>query len=226
MKHFGMIALELFFGLVLLFLVLKMLGKTQISQMRPFDFISALILGELVGNAVYDHEVKITEILFATVLWGLLIYLLEYITLKFKKTRKILEGEPSLVIEEGKLKFDELKKNKIDLNQLLILLRQQGYFSVQEVEYAILEANGKVSVLPKYQYDYPRVRDFQLPPRTVCLTLPLILDGEVDYRNLEKSGQDEQWLKNQLSMQNISNYRDVFYAEWQKNQPLFAMKYE
>ncbi|WP_134702775.1 DUF421 domain-containing protein [Ammoniphilus sp. YIM 78166] len=226
MKHFGMIALELSFGLVLLFLVLKMLGKTQISQMRPFDFISALILGELVGNAVYDHEVRITEILFATILWGTMIFLLEYITLKFKKTRKILEGEPSLVIQQGKLKFDELKKNKVDLNQLLLLLRQQGYFSVQEVEYAILESNGKISVLPKFQYDYPRVRDFQLPLRTVCLPLPLILDGEVDYRNLAKAGLDEEWLKNQLAMQNISDYRDVFYAEWQENEPLFAMRYE
>ena len=86
--------------------------------MTPFDFISALILGELVGNAVYDHDTKLREILFAVLVWGLIIYIIELVTQKFKSTRKLLEGEPSIVIHKGNINYDSLKKNKMDMNQL------------------------------------------------------------------------------------------------------------
>ncbi len=122
------VAIELVCGLFILFVILKFLGKTQFSQLTPFDFISALILGELVGNAVYDHEIKIKEIIYASLLWGLLIYLIELITQKLKGTRKFLEGEPNIVIHNGKLKYEMLKKNKLDINQLQSLLRQAGCF--------------------------------------------------------------------------------------------------
>jgi uncharacterized membrane protein YcaP (DUF421 family) len=226
MSHYVTVATELVIGMFLLFIMTKSLGKTQFSQITPFDFISALILGELVGNAIYDHEVKITEILFTTIIWGVLMYVVEQITQKFKGTRKHLEGEPNIVIHHGMIKFDALKKSKVDINQLKSLIRQQGYFSIQEIEFAILETNGVVSVLPKSQYDTPKLSDLNLPPKSVNLPVTLILDGEVVYNNLKEIGFDEQWLKGQLSMMGIKDYKEVLYAEWSENQPLFAMKYE
>jgi uncharacterized membrane protein YcaP (DUF421 family) len=226
MNHYTMVATELIIGLIALFIFMKILGKTQFSQITPFDFISALILGELVGNAVYDHEVKIAEILFATTIWGVLIYSIEKTTQKFKGTRKLLEGEPSIVVRNGIIKYDTLKKNNIDMNQLQFLIRQQGYFSIQEVEYAILETNGMVSVLPKSQHDTPKMSDLNLPPKPVYLPVTLILDGEVVYDNLKEAGKNEEWLKIQLAALGITNYREVLFAEWQQNQPFFAMRYE
>src|SRR3954467_8350942 len=86
-NHFFQILVELVSGLIFLFAVTKVLGKTQFSQVTPFDFISALMLGELVGNAVYDDKISIWEIAFATFVWGVLIYILEMLTQKFKGTR-------------------------------------------------------------------------------------------------------------------------------------------
>ncbi|WP_428911714.1 DUF421 domain-containing protein [Niallia sp. Krafla_26] len=225
MNHYVSVAIELVSGLVILFLVLKVLGKTQFSQITPFDFISALILGELVGNAIYDHETRLREIIFAALVWGILIYLMGIITLKFKSTRKFLEGEPNIIIHKGKILHDSLKKSKMDINQLLSLIRQQGYFSIQEIEYAILETNGMVSVLPKFEYDTPKASDLNVPVKPVHLPITLILDGKIVHENLQEYGLHHQWLKEQLTAQNIKDPKTVLYAEWTPNQPVFVLKY-
>ncbi|NRF02669.1 DUF421 domain-containing protein [Bacillus subtilis] len=220
------VAVELVCGLGILFIILKLLGKTQFSQITPFDFISALILGELVGNAVYDHEIKIKEIIFASLLWGVLIYIIEFITQKMKSSRKFLEGEPNIVIRKGELQYKVLKKNKMDINQLQSLLRQAGSFSIQEVEYAILETNGMVSVLPKSDFDKPTNKDLQVPSKSVSLPITLIIDGELVRDNLKEAGVDEQWLKQELKKKNIDKTEDVLFAEWHKNKPLYTVTYE
>ncbi|WP_208590841.1 DUF421 domain-containing protein [Gracilibacillus suaedae] len=226
MNEYFSIAIELLSGFVLLLLITKSLGKTQFSQITPFDFISALILGELVGNAVYDDEVKLGHIAFAILFWGILIYVVEMITLKFKNSRKLFEGEPNIVIHKGQIKYNTLKRIKLDINALQGLIRQQGYFSIQEVDYAIIESNGMVSVLPKSEYDTPKISDLNLPPNPVDLPITFIINGEVIYDNLKEAGCDEEWLKNQLLTQNVTNYKEVLYAEWQPNKPLFVLGYE
>lgn len=226
MGHLLTVAWELVCGLGILFVILKLLGKTQFSQITPFDFISALILGELVGNAVYDKGVRIFEIIFASLLWGILIYLIELITQKVKSSRKLLEGEPSIIIHKGKLKYDVLKKNKLDINQLQSLLRQANCFSIQEAEYAILETNGMVSVLPKFQYDTTKNGDMQIKPKQVSLPVTLIIDGEVLYENLKEAGLEEKRLTQELKKLNIKKTEDVLYAEWKPDKPLFVLPYE
>lgn len=226
LNHYFMIGFELLVGLILLFTITKILGKTQFSQITPFDFISALILGELVGNAIYDHEVKVGEIIVGTIIWGTMIYVVEKLTQKFRRTRKMLEGDPNIVIHKGNLRYDALKKGKLDLNQLMSLLRQQGYFSIEEIEYAILETNGMVSVLPKAEYDTPKVSDLQLPIKAVQLPVGIIIDGEAVKENLEEIGLDTAWLNVELSKQNIKSIKEVLYAEYKPNQPLYVIQYE
>ncbi|MRH41401.1 DUF421 domain-containing protein [Aquibacillus halophilus] len=226
MNDYLSIVTELLIGFVFLFIVIKFLGKTQFSQVTPFEFISAIILGELVGNAIYDEEVKIGHIMLAIFTWGAIIFVVEMLTQKFKRTRKLLEGEPNIVIHQGQIKYDALKKAKIDINTLQSLIRQQGYFSIQEVEYGIIESNGKASVLPKSEYDTPKNSDLKVPYKPVNLPITLILDGEVVFDNLKEVGFDEKWLKDQLAMQSITNYKEVLYAEWLVSKPLYVVKYE
>jgi len=225
-NHYLSIALELTSGFVFLFLMTKMQGKTQFSQITPFDFISAIILGELVGNAIYDQEVKIDEIAFAVALWGILVYVTEMITQKFLRSRKSLEGEPNIVIRSGKIKYDALKKAKLDINQLQSLVRQQGYFSLREIEFAIIEMNGMVSVLPKVDYDLPKNSDMKIKTKDPSLPINMILDGEVIHANLQEAGLDEQWLKRELEKQKIQHFKDVLFAEWKQNEQLFVQEYD
>jgi uncharacterized membrane protein YcaP (DUF421 family) len=225
MNHYLSITVELFFGFAVLFILMKLLGKVQFSQITPFDFISALILGELLGNAVYDHEVKLGEIIFATTFWGLLIFSMEKITQKYIRSRAIFEGKPSIIVHKGIIDYQELKKNHLDINQLQSLTRQEGYFSLQEVEYAILETNGKVSVLPKAEFDVPKKPDLNVPLKPTHLPVTLIIDGKIISGNLQELGLDENWLKNQLEASNISDTSEVLFAEWIEGKPLHIMEY-
>ncbi|KHE67927.1 DUF421 domain-containing protein [Halobacillus sp. BBL2006] len=212
------ITAETFFGFFALFVLTKVLGKTQITQITAFDFIAALVLGELVGNALYDDKIGIAKVAFAIVLWGTLIYITEIITEKFKGTREFLEGKPALVIHKGKIDRDRLKKSNLDINQLQHLLRSKDVFSLQEVEYAVLETDGTISVLKKSPYQNVNRQDMNLKPEAVPLPMAIISDGEILWDNLQEAGFDEQWLNAQLQAQNISKPSDVLYAEYQEGE--------
>ncbi len=226
LTHYLSMATELVLGFLSLLLFIKVSGKTQLSQITPFNFISALILGELLGNAIYDPEVKLVDILFATTLWGGLIFSTEKITQKFRSTRKFLEGEPTIVINKGVIKYGALKNSMMDINQLQSLLRQQGFFSLDEVEFAVLEPNGTVSVLPKAAHDLPKKKDFKMPSDPVEIPVTVIIDGEVVRDNLKDAGLNEDWLKAELAKHKVKDYKEVFYAEWRKGHRLHIMKFE
>ncbi len=222
--NFYHLSVELIVGFFALLLITKVLGKTQITQLTPFDFVSGLVLGELIGNAIYNKDIGIKYILYAIFLWGSFIYLIERITQKYKGSRSILEGNPAIVIRNGWIDREQLKKNKLDINQLQHLLRDKDIFSLREVEYAILEANGTVNVLRKPQYERPTNKDLNINYPRVFLPISLIIDGEVLWDNLEQAGLNEQWLKQQLSFHNIESVKKVLFAEWTEGEPLFVNK--
>lgn len=225
MENLLPIFLESIFGFVALFLLVKLLGKTQITQLTPFDFIAALVLGELVAGALFDKEIGILEMGFSLILWGAILYATEIITQKYKGTRGLLEGQPSIIIRQGKLIREEMKKSNLDINQLQHLLRAKDAFSIQEVAYAILETDGTVSVLKKSAYQIPTKQDMNLQPEIVGLSITLINDGEIIWDNLKEARLTEKWLENELKVQNIATVRDVFYAEWVEGQNLFALPF-
>ncbi|RKQ32645.1 DUF421 domain-containing protein [Oceanobacillus halophilus] len=217
--------IETIFGFFALFMITKILGKTQISQITPFDFISALLLGELVGNALFDKNAGVPEIAFVVTLYGILMYISEIVTQKFKRTRALLEGYPSIVVYNGKLVRDVMKKNKLDINQLQHLLRNKDVFSLQEVEFAILEANGTLSVMKKSDYQPPTRKDMKLSAQEVNLPVTLVNDGEIIYDNLIEKNLNEGWLFQKLEEQGYSSVEDVFYVEYNKGQDLLIIPY-
>src|SRR5699024_11584078 len=128
------------------------LVKTQITLLSPFGYMHGMLLVELIGNAIFDKRAGIIDIGFFIILWGAILYLIEIVTQTFKGYRFILEGKPSLVIHKGEIIYEELRKNKMDMNEILHLLRMKDVFAVQEVEYAVLETDGLLSVLKKPEF--------------------------------------------------------------------------
>ncbi|HWJ79569.1 MAG TPA: DUF421 domain-containing protein [Niallia sp.] len=217
---------ELIVGYILLLILTRVLGKTEITQITTFDFVSVLVLGELVGNAMYDNKSGIVEITFSVILWGALIYITEFITQKFRKSREILEGKPSIIINKGKINYQELKKNHLDLNQLMHLLRSKDIFSIAECAYAILETDGTVSVLKKQPYSNPTMKDLNLSyDSTISLPISVILDGEIIKENLTYTGWSEYQLLNELKKMGVHQPKEILYAEWKEGEPLFIQNY-
>ncbi len=222
----GDLTLELILGFFALLLITKVLGKTQISQITPFDFISSLVLGELLGNAIYDKDINLFTILYTVFLWTFLIYMIERITQKYRKSRGFFEGTPSVLIKDGQIDFKELKREKLDINELMSLLRGRDVFSVREIEYAILEPNGSLSILKKAQYDTPTKGELNMNGIKAYLPVALILDKEIMFDNLNACGFDEVWLKKQLKVKGVNGVEEVFFAEWKYDEGLHIVPFK
>jgi len=209
-------------GFFLLFIIVKIVGRKIITQVTPFTFITAIVIGEIIGNALYDSHVRILEVVYSMCLWGFLLLVVEYIAQKSLGFRGFVEGKPAELIKNGNVDREALKKNRINLNQLQSLLRQSETFSIREVAYCYLESNGSISILKKPKYQKTTQEDFNLPEKPVHVPVTIIRDGKVLWDEVKDLGFDETWLKQQLLSQNVTDYEKVFLAEWLAGDGMFV----
>ncbi|MCH6264015.1 DUF421 domain-containing protein [Neobacillus citreus] len=216
------ITADLIVGFILLVLWIKIIGRKIIKRATPFTFISSIVLGEIIGNAIYDDKISFYYIMYSMVLWGALLITVEYLGQKFLVFRGMVEGKPSALIRNGVVDRHELKKNRMNINQLQSLLRQSETFSIREVAYCYLEPNGSLSILKKTKYQKTTQEDFNMPPKPVCVPVTIIRDGEVLWDEITDLGYDEAWLTTQLNSHNITDYKNIFIAEWLEGEGLFV----
>jgi uncharacterized membrane protein YcaP (DUF421 family) len=216
--NFGLLTIKVVVGFVTLFFIIIVTGRNSINQLTPFHLVFVLVLGDFFGNSIYEDQVGIYHFLYTVGLWTLLMLVVEFITQKKKSTRFLLVGNPSIIIRDGIIDRKMLKKNKLDVNQIMSILRQNNVFSVREVKYGILEPNGQISTLLKSKYQKPVKQDLNLPESQVDLPTTLIIDGEVIWDNLHQRGFDQQWLDNELTAHGFDNINDIFYADWRDSE--------
>lgn len=220
------LAVELVTGFVVLFILVKILGKKIIEQITPFTFIAAIVLSELLGNALYDKKVGVEYIIFSMTLWAIMIFTVEVLGQKSLLFRNVSEGKPSVLIQNGIINRDQLKRNHMNINQLQSLLRQSETFSIRDVAYCYLEANGSISILKKTPKQKVQQEDMQLSPKTVYVPVTLIRDGELLHDELVEIGKSSNWLTHELKNQGIENYQNVFLAEWLEGDGLFVQTFK
>ncbi|GGE51433.1 DUF421 domain-containing protein [Pullulanibacillus camelliae] len=213
--------IELLLGFFALLILMKIMGRSSIAEATPFDFVATLVLGEFVGNALFSNDVDPWKMLYSIACWGLLILIIDFITLKINRTRSIFESNPSIVINNGVIDRAVMKKNKLDMNRLQSMLREKDIFSLREVEHAIIEPNGQISVIKKPIYDSANKGDLNLPIQSVSLPVTLISDGVLIKQNFSLIGKEPQWLESELEKRSIPSIRDVMFAEWRQEDGLF-----
>lgn len=205
--------LRTLFFYFLIFIIYRMMGKREVGQLGIIDLVVSILIAELAVISIenYNNNLMISVVPILTLL--LLQISLAYLTLKKPKLRIFLDGNPSIIIKEGKLNYKEMQKQKYNLEDLLIQIREKGYRSIEEIEYAILENNGTLSV-----FAYPKLK------RKTPLPLPIILDSTIQESTLKMLNKDEEWVYNVLKKKNI-NIKDVFYAFYKDNN-IFIIKDE
>ncbi|HHW39377.1 MAG TPA: DUF421 domain-containing protein [Bacillales bacterium] len=218
------LTIELVVGFFLLFFIVKFVGRKIIRKITPFTFISSIVLGEILGNALYEQNIGIGYVIYSMGLWGLLLYTIEFLSQKFLTFRGFVEGKPAVLIRNGVIDREQLKKCGININQLQSLLRQSETFSVREVAYCYLEANGSLSILKKPKYQKTTLEDFKLIGKPAYIPVTFIRDGVVLWDELQDIGFDEVWLKKQLLAYDVSDYKNVFLAEWLEGDGIFVQK--
>ena len=151
-------------------------------------------------------------------------FLLSVVTNKFPRTRRYLYGSPTILMDQGKLYRENLKKAKLDLEEFLVMCRQQGYFDLTSIQTAIFEFNGRLTILPVSTQRPVTLSDMELSPEQELLFTELIMDGRILESNLKHMGLDLTWLDKQLKQRGIHSAQDVFLAVCDKNQRLVIYK--
>lgn len=198
-------------SIILLFLLCRIIGQRQISQMSMFDYINSISIGSIAAEMATDLETWYQP-LTAMIVYGLVTAAINIVTCKSVSLRKIFNGRPLILYQNGKLYKDNLYRAKLDLNEFLTRCRSAGYFDLAHLDSVVLETNGQLSFLPLDQYRPLTPSDIQISPKASGLRINLIMDGKVLKENLVSVGQNEEWLKKQLHSLGIGQISDVFLA--------------
>ena len=207
-----------------LFAAAKLIGHKQIAQLDFFDYITGITIGSIAAEMATELE-QPWKPLIAILLYGGITLLLSVAANKFPKTRRYFYGMPVILMDHGKLYRENLKKAKLDLSEFLVLCRQQGYFDLTDIQTAIFEYNGRLSILPVSTQRPATPADLELSPLQELTFTELIMDGQILDGNLKSMGFDLAWLEKQLQRHHIHSAKEVFLAACDQNQKLVIFPY-
>lgn len=200
-----------------LFIIAKIMGHKQVAQLDFFDYVSGITIGSIGAELATELE-KTYKPLIALCVWGVASLVLNLIAHKFPRTRKYINGTPTILMNEGKLYRKNLKKAKLDLSEFMLLCREQGYFDLDEIQTAIFEHNGKVSILPKAANRPATPEDLKITAKATHIGIEVIMDGRVMGENLSRMGRDANWLEKQLKVQGHKDVKEIFLGIYRKGE--------
>lgn len=190
----------------------KIMGKREVGELGVFDFIISMLISQLIAISIENYKDPIWFVVVPAVTLVVFQIIFARVSLKSNKFRDILDGKESVIIANGKLNFTEMRNQKYNLNDLLLQLRDKGIRTIEEVDFAVLETNGKLSVFKKQDDD------------NNIFPLPLILDGVIEEKNLKYINRNRKWIKTILNTKNI-DINEVFYAFY-KDKEIYIIRKE
>lgn len=205
-----------------LFIIAKIMGHKQVAQLDFFDYICGITIGSIGAELATDLETPWKPLL-ALIIYGAVSVALSVITNKFPKTRKYINGSPAILMENGKIYRENLKKAKLDLSEFMLLCREQGYFDLAEIQTAVFESNGKLSVLPVSGKKPVTPEDIGLQTGKAHIGTEIILDGRIMGENLSRIGRDENWLNKKLEEQGYKKADEIFLGVYRAEDDSLAV---
>ncbi|MBR5514475.1 MAG: DUF421 domain-containing protein [Ruminococcus sp.] len=196
-------------SVITLFLLTKLMGNKQVSQLSMFDYIIGISIGSIAAEFATELD-NPEHCLTAMLIYAISAYLVSVVTGKSTKMRKIIIGRPLILFDNGKLYRSNLKKARIDISDFLTHCRNQGYFDLSQIRTAVFEYNGSVSILPVETERPVSPADMKLKPVQQEILVNVILDGNINEENLKKCGMDRVWLDKQLKEQGYHNAEEIY----------------
>lgn len=213
-------------GFFTLLIFTRLLGKEQVSQLSFFDYIVGITIGSIASSLTVDLNSRAWPHWVGLLVWTIASLSMQWISLKWRYISKFIEGEPIVVIMNGKIMERAMRKIRYRLSDLLMQLRSQGVFDVSEVEFAVLETDGKISVLRKSQFQPVTPRDLSINTNYLGISSELIYDGVVVEENLKQVNLSREWLDSQLRQNGINDPSEVFFASLDTQGNLYLDKYQ
>ena len=206
-------------SVVSLFVIAKIMGHKQIAQLDFFDYITGITIGSIAAELATELEAP-WKPLVAMIIYGLVALGLTILAHKFPKTRKYVNGTPTIVMDNGKLYRENMKKAKLELSEFMVLCRQEGYFNINDIETAVFEYNGRITILPKSEKRPLTPEDMNITPEKAEICTEIIMDGRILHENLKRLGLDLTWLDKQLKKQKYDNAKEIYLGICDKNNNL------
>ena len=200
-----------------LFIITKIMGHKQVAQLDFFDYVSGITIGSIGAELATELE-EPHRPLIALAVYGLSSLVLNLLAHKIPRTRKYINGTPTILMDGDKLYRKNLKKAKLDLSEFMLLCREQGYFDLGEIQTAVFEHNGKLSVLPKAEARPATPEDLKIPAKVTHIGIEVIMDGRVMGENLSRMGRDERWLKKELQSQGYTDVTKIFLGIYRREE--------
>ena len=198
-------------SVVALFVVTKIMGHKQVAQLDFFDYVCGITIGSIGAELATEPEEPYKPLI-ALGIYGLVSLSLSFVAHKFPRTRKYINGTPTILMHQGKLYRKNMKKAKIDLSEFMLLCREQGYFDLDEIQTAVFEYNGKLSILPGAASRPATPEDLKITAKATHIGVEVIMDGRLIGDNISRAGKDKGWLEYQLKLQGYNSAKEVFLA--------------
>ena len=209
MVELGKICIASLVSYAAMFLSAKVIGRKQISQLDFLDYITGITIGSIAAELATDLE-NVWKPLTAMIIYAAVTWLMSIINLRRARSRKFLNGTPTIVMDGGRLFRENMKKAKLDLSEFMVMCREQGYFNLADIQTAIFEYNGKLTILPVTARRPVTPADMNLSPPQEALFAEVIMDGRILDESLHRMGFDAKWLKKRLRDQGIQDVRSVY----------------
>ncbi|MBL4931167.1 YetF domain-containing protein [Clostridium paridis] len=213
-------------GFFTLLIFAKLLGKQQISQLAFFDYVLGITIGSIAASLTTDLSSRAWPHWIGLLVWAILGYLMEYITMKWRYAAKYIEGEPTIVIMNGKIMEAALRKMKYRVTDIMELLRNKDIFDLNQVDFAIIEPNGQLSVLKKPEYEPLTAKDMSITKTSTGISTEIIYDGILIQENLRQLNKSNNWINKQLHAHGINDISEVFLATLTPSGSLYIDKYK
>lgn len=217
MSNFFNICFRTILVLIILFFITKMMGKKQISELNFFDYVVGITIGSIAADISLDIEKNMIAGIAALFIYGFISYIISFVSIKSILARRFFIGVPTVLVEKGKIIESGLKKSKIDVNDLLMVARENGYFNLDEIDYALMEVNGNISFLPKEKEKPVTKRDMKIKCSNEGLTVNAIIDGKYMVNNMKAINKDKEWLDHELKVNGYDNYDNILLATIDNN---------
>lgn len=206
------VAKRAIFSLVILFLVTRMIGKKQVSELSLFDYVISISIGNFAAEMTMNLDSQVLSGAISVVIFGLIAMIVSIITMKSIILRRFFIGTPTILIQDGKFIYKNLKRVKIDINDFLETARVAGYFDMSEIKYALMEVNGKISFMPKEEYAPVKINDMNIKASVKGLCANVIIDGKIMKKNLININKDEKWLLKELKIKGYNSLCNILLA--------------
>ena len=217
MSNFFNICFRTILVLIILFFITKMMGKKQISELNFFDYVVGITIGSIAADISLDIEKDMIAGIAALFIYGFISYIISFVSIKSILARRFFIGVPTVLVEKGKIIESGLKKSKIDVNDLLMEARENGYFNLDEIDYALMEVNGNISFLPKEKEKPVTKRDMKIKCSNEGLTVNAIIDSKYMVNNMKAINKDKEWLDHELKVNGYDNYDNILLATIDNN---------